>query len=284
MTRTVKDAAIVLDVIAGYDSNDPLTAYAVGHIPASYTSALRLDGLKGAHIGVIRQAMDAKTDAGSEDYRKVRAVIDQAIEELRALGAELVEPVTIPDVIDRVNKGYDGNLFETEPAINDYLAQHPNAPVRTLRDILLSGKVVPSRATVLMNSMGKSTDDMGYVQVQRIVENTRQVVLTLMADRKLDALVYATFDHQPVLIAPDVMTRPVIEDDRLGNNRRLSSILGFPAMTVPAGFTTDGLPVGIEFMARPFAEAMLFRLGYAYEQGTHHRRPPALTPALRGEP
>jgi Asp-tRNA(Asn)/Glu-tRNA(Gln) amidotransferase A subunit family amidase len=135
-----------------------------------------------------------------------------------------------------------------------------------------------------MNSVGKSADDTGYVQVQRIVENTRQVVLTLMADHKLDALVYATFDHQPVLIAPDVMTKPVIDDDRLGNNRRLSSILGFPAITVPAGFTTDGLPVGIEFMARPFAEAMLFRLGYAYEQGTHHRRPPALTPALRGEP
>jgi amidase len=283
MARTVKDAAIVLDAIAGYDPNDPVTAYAVGHIPTSYTSLLARDGLKGARIGIIRQAMDAKTDAASEDYRKVKAVIDKAIDDLKALGAELVEPVTIPDVIDRLNKTYDGNLFETEAAINDYLAQLANAPLRTLRDILLSGKVVPSRARVLMNSVGKSTDDAGYVQVQRLAENTRQAVLTLMADQKLDALVYATFDHQPVLIAPDAMTKPVV-DDRLGNNRRLSSILGFPAITVPAGFTTDGLPVGIEFMARPFAEAMLFRLGYAYEQGTHHRRPPVSTPALRGEP
>jgi amidase len=284
IARTVKDAAIVLDVIAGYDPNDPLTAYAVGHIPISYTSELRPDGLKGARIGVIRQPMDAKTNVDSEDYKKVRAVMDKAIDDLKALGAEVIEPVTIPDVIDRVSKSYDGNVFETEPAINDYLAKHANAPVRTLREILLTGKVVPSRARVLMNSVGKSTDDAGYEQVQRIAENTRQVVLTLMADHKLDALVYATFDHQPVLIAPDVMTKPVIDDDRLGNNRQLSSILGFPAMTVPAGFTTDGLPVGIEFMARPFAEAMLFRLGYAYEQGTHHRRPPVSTPALRGEP
>jgi len=134
-----------------------------------------------------------------------------------------------------------------------------------------------------MNSVGKSTDDAGYVQVQRTAESLRLAVLTLMADHKLDALVYATFDHQPVLIAPDVMTRPVADDDRLGNNRQLSPILGFPAMTVPAGFTTDGLPVGIEFMARPFDEAMLLRLGYAYEQGTRHRRPPASTPALAGE-
>src|SRR5262249_52294488 len=158
-----------------------------------------------------------------------------------------------------------GNLFETEPAINDYLAQHANAPVKTLREILLSGKVLPSRARGLMNSVGKSADDPAYVRIQRIAENTRQVVLALMAGHHLDALVYATFDHQPVVIPADVMTRPTIESDRVGNNRRLSPILGFPAMTVPAGFTTDGLPVGIEFLARPFAEALLLKLGYAYE-------------------
>jgi Asp-tRNA(Asn)/Glu-tRNA(Gln) amidotransferase A subunit family amidase len=283
LTRTVKDAAIVLDAIAGYDPNDPVTAYAVGNIPASYASALSSDGLKGARIGVMRQAMDAKTDTQSEDYRKVQAVVDKAIYDLKALGA-VVESVTIPDVIDRVNKAYNGNVFETEPAINAYLAKHANAPVKNLRDILLTGKVIPSRVKALMDSVGKSTDDRGFVQVQRIVESTRLLVLTLMADHKLDALVYATFDHQPVFIPPDVMTRPAIDDDRLGNNRLLSPILGFPALTVPAGFTTDGLPVGIEFMARPYAEAMLFRMGYAYEQGTRHRKPPASTPALRGEP
>jgi Asp-tRNA(Asn)/Glu-tRNA(Gln) amidotransferase A subunit family amidase/ABC-type molybdate transport system substrate-binding protein len=284
MARTVKDAAIVLDVIAGYDPNDPVTAYAVGHVSTSYASALTSHGLKGARIGVIRQVMDAKSDTGSEDYKKVRTVMDKAIHELKTLGAELVEPVTIPDVVDRLNNAYDGNVFETEPAINAYLAENANTPVKTLREILLSGKVAPSRARVLMNSVGKSTDDAGYAQVQRTAESTRQAVLTLMADHKLDALVYATFDHQPVPIAPDVMTKRVVDDDRLGNNRRLSPILGFPAITVPAGFTTDGLPVGIEFMARPFAELMLFRLANAYEQGTHHRRPPASTPALHGEP
>ena len=135
-----------------------------------------------------------------------------------------------------------------------------------------------------MNNVGKWTGDAGYAQVQRITESTRLAVLTLMADRKLDALVYATFDHQPVFITPELTTKLVIDDDRLGNNRRLSSALGFPAMTGPAGFTADGLPVGIEFMARLFAEAMLFRLGSAYEQGTRHRKPPASTPALRNEP
>jgi len=284
MSRTIRDAAIVLDAIAGYDPKDPVTAYAVGHITTSYVSVLAQGGLKGARIGIIRQPMDSKTDAKSEDYRKMKAVIDKAVDDLKTLGAEIVEPVTIADVIDSLNKAYDGNVFETESAINRYLAGQTNAPVKTLRDILLSGKVVPSRARVLMNSVGKSTEDEGYAQVERTAENTRQAVLILMADHKLDALAYATFDHQPVFLTPDLMTKPVIDDDRLGNNRRLSPIVGFPALTVPAGFTTDGLPVGIEFMARPFAEATLFRLGYDYEQATHHRRPPAMTPALRDEP
>jgi Asp-tRNA(Asn)/Glu-tRNA(Gln) amidotransferase A subunit family amidase len=284
ITRTVRDAAIVLDVIAGYDPKDPVTAYAVGQIPKSYTSSLARDGLKGARIGVIRQPMDPKTDPASEDYRKVRTVIDQAIGALRTLGAEVVDPVTIPDLIERVNKPYDGNVFETEPAINTYLAEHPNAPVKTLREILLSGKVVPSRVRVLMNNVGRSTEDFGYLQVLRSVEDTRQMVFGLLADRQLDVLVYATFDHQPVEIGPEDMTNPLLETSGIGNNRRLSPILGFPAMTVPAGFTTDGLPVGIEFMARPYAEATLFKFAYAYEQATHHRTPPASTPVLRGEP
>jgi len=285
ITRTVRDAAIVLDAIAGYDPNDPVTAYAVGRIPPSYTSFLDPDGLRGARIGVIRQPMDARTDVTSDDYAKVRRVVDGAIGELKARGAEVVDPVTIPGVIDRLNKGYDGNQFETEPAINTYLSQHANAPVKTLRDILLSGKVVPSRVRALMNSVGKSTDDAAYLQVLGVEREARQVVLSLMADRVLDALVYATFDYQPQPIAPDVMTKPVVEDvTGLGNNRRLSPLLGFPAMTVPAGFTTDGMPVGVEFMARPFAEATLFRLGYAYEQATRHRRPPASTPVLRARP
>ncbi len=283
IARTVRDAAILLDVIAGYDHQDPVTAQAVGQIPRSYTSVLARDGLKGARIGVIRQPMDPKADPASEDYRKVKAVIDRAIGDLRKLGAEIVDPITISDLIERVNKPWDANVFETEQAVNRYLADHPNAPVKTLREILLSGKVVPSRARALMNNVGRSTNDSSYLLVLRSVEETRQVVFTVMADGQLDALVYATFDHQPAEIGPDDMTNPLLETTGIGSNRRLSPILGFPAMTVPAGFTTDGLPVGLEFLARPYAEATLFRFAYAYEQATSHRKPPASTPVLRGD-
>ena len=175
---------------------------------------------------------------------------------------------------------YDGNVFETEAATNKYLAQHPNTPVKTLSEILLSGKVVPSRARVLMNSIGHSTDELGYLQLLLARDELRQAMLVGMADQRIDALVYATFDQPPLRIPSDALTRTVIDSTGPGNNRRLSPVIGFPAMTVPAGFTPDGLPVGLEFMGRAFAEPTLFRLAYAYEQGTHHRKAPASTPAV----
>ena len=284
MTRTVKDAAILLGILAGYDPNDPVTAHSVGRVPASYTAGLEQNGLNGARIGVIRESMDPKTDPASDDYKKVRAVLDQAIADLASLGAVVVDPVAIPK-IESVNDTYLQDNFATEEAMNAYLAEHPNAPVSTLREILLSGTVTPWRASGLMNVVGRSADVEGRLHVLLVREELRQAVLTVMADDELDALVYATFDHQPSVIAADALTNPETEDTYgLGNNRYLSPLIGFPALTVPAGFTTDELPVGLEFLGRPFTEATLLELAYAYEQGTHHRRPPATTPPLPGEP
>jgi Asp-tRNA(Asn)/Glu-tRNA(Gln) amidotransferase A subunit family amidase len=283
ITRTVRDAAILLDVIAGYDPHDPVTASAVGEIPNSYTQSLAVDGLKGARIGVIRQPLDPRVDSSSMEYLQVRAVIDRALADLKRLGASLVDPVTIPDVVRRSVNGYDGNVYETETAINEYLAQHPKAPVKTLSEILLSGTVVPARARTLVLTVGHTTQETGYLQLMLMKEELRVAVLKAMADERLDALVYATFDYPPARIPDDALTRPSVDLAGMGNNRRLAPVIGFPALTVPAGFTSEGLPVGLEFMARAFAEPTLFRLGYAYEQGTHLRRPPQTTPPLREE-
>ena len=281
IARSVKDAAIIMDVITGYDVNDPVTAESVGQIPGSYTQSLAVDGLKGARIGVIREPLDPRADPASADYKQVRTVIDRALADLTRLGAALVDPLTVPDITARSVKLYDGNIFETEAATNAYLAQHPKAPVKTLSEIILSGRVVPARARAMIGLLGHSTSEAGYLELLLLREELRQAVLAAMANARLDTLVYATFDHQPMLIPADALTRTVIDSAGRGNNRRLSPVLGFPAITVPAGFTVDGTPVGLEFMGRRFAEPTLFKLAYAYEQGTHHRKPPQTTPAVR---
>jgi Asp-tRNA(Asn)/Glu-tRNA(Gln) amidotransferase A subunit family amidase len=252
----------------------------VGRIPETYTASLDPDRLRGARIGVVREPMDDDADPSSDDYQKVKYVIDQAIRDLASLGAEVVDSLVVPE-LETVRT--IGNSFETERAMDDYLAEHPNAPFTTLSEILLSGVVIPWRARGMMGSVGKTTDDPGYLEVIRKRETLRQNVLKVMADHALDAIVYATFDHQPTLIAPDAETNPNPEDGYgRGDNRGLSPAIGFPALTVPAGFTTDQLPVGLEFLGRPFTEEMLLGFGYAYEQATHHRRPPPTTPALAG--
>jgi amidase len=127
MTRTVRDAAILFDVMVGYDRNDPATVLGVWQIPETYTSSLRVDGLRGARIGVIREPMNANTNPKADDYGLVRAVVDRAVARMQELGAEVVDNVTIPDVIARLNRTYDGNVFETERALDAYLRSHRNA-------------------------------------------------------------------------------------------------------------------------------------------------------------
>ena len=103
MTRTVRDAAILFDVMVGYDRKDPVTALGVRQIPDSYTSSLRADGLRRARVGVIREPMNGNTNPNADDYRLVRGVVDRAIARMQELGADVVDNVTIPDVIERLN-------------------------------------------------------------------------------------------------------------------------------------------------------------------------------------
>ena len=232
-------------------------------------------------LGVIREPLADDTDPTAEDFAQVRTQIDGALRELAAGGAEIVDAVAVPGLQDLLRRS--GGSYETEAAINGYLAAHPNAPVKTVREIMLSPELVPSRRARMLDDLGHTTSDPGYLQQLLARAELRQAVLTVMADHRLDALVYATFDHAPEPIPAEALRIP----RRLttaGANRALASYLGYPAISVPAGFAPAGLPVGIEFLGRPFTEGTLLRIAYGYEQATRHRRPPASTPALPNEP
>jgi Asp-tRNA(Asn)/Glu-tRNA(Gln) amidotransferase A subunit family amidase len=278
MTRSVTDAAVLLDVMAGYDPEDPITADAVGHVPDSYTDALDTEALRGARIGVLREPMSGRVDTASADFADVVAAIDRAMADLRALGAEVVDSIAI-DSLSMLREIF--NVYEVESAIDGYLADLEDPPVETLKDIVLSGAVVPSRARSLIDFVNRSTDDAGYLAVVTRRETLRRTVTGVMAALDLDAIVYPTFWNQPSTIPDGVLKQSRLDDGYgLGDNRGLSPAIGFPALTVPAGFTADGMPVGLEFLGRRFSEAMLLGFGYAYEQGTRHRRPPDATPPL----
>ena len=286
LTRTVADAAVVTSVIAGPDPNDPLTAQAEGHVAEDYAAGLDADDLDGKRIGVVREPMSGDTDTTAPDYARVQAVVDAAYADMEDLGAEIIE-VEIPRLRELLN-AYSTGGAETEAATNAYLAQLADIsdpPVSTFAEIATSPLVTPTRQASLRGLLGRTTDDPDYVEGERMREELRQAVLAVMDEHDLDAIAHATFDHEAPVIPADQLTNPdATAGLRQGSNRSLAPVTGFPALAVPAGFTTAGIPVGIDLLGRPWSEASLFEMAYAYEQGTEHRAAPADFPALVEEP
>jgi amidase len=275
ITRSVRDTAILLDVIAGYDPDDPITAWSYGQQPETYTRFLLANGLMGMRFGVIRAPMNKDTDTSAADYKEIQATISKSIADLVARGAQVIDPVVVPNLMGMVAAGGSGeDSFETEAAIDAFLAQYPDAPAHTLRDIVASPLVIRKRHEELAKILGRTTQDVGYVKQSHVREELRTLVLKVMADHRLDALIYATYDHAPAAVPKSTP----------GTNRVLASLTAFPAISVPAGFFADGLPIGIEFLGRPYSEGTLLKAAFDYEQATRHRHPPATTPALAGEP
>jgi Asp-tRNA(Asn)/Glu-tRNA(Gln) amidotransferase A subunit family amidase len=268
IARTVKDAALVLDAIAGYDPNDPITAASYGRTPASYTAFLQPGGLRGMRLGIIRQPMDKNTDINAADYKEVRAMIDRVAGVLKTQGAEIVDPVEIPNLLQSLADSGIGttNVYETEQAIDNYLGQHPDAPVRTFREIIASPLLIEPRRRALIYDVGHLPSEPAFLLQRQTQEALRIQVLKIMADNRLDAFVYATYDHAPARLPRSTP----------GSNRNFAPILGFPALAMPGGFSSEGLPLGFEFLGLPFAEGTLFKAAYDFEQAAKIRRPPPL--------
>jgi Asp-tRNA(Asn)/Glu-tRNA(Gln) amidotransferase A subunit family amidase len=272
MTRTVADAAAVFQVIAGEDPDDPATAPSRGRPAENYSAALRRDGLRGARIGVLVQAYNpAAADSG------VLAVFRKALEDLRGAGAVIVDSVRV-DSLDAWRRAQTGSCFPFKFDLNAWLArQGDRVPVRTLEAVIRSRRFHPSIETRLNAAQAVDTapaESGGCRSRDEFRARLREGVLALMDRERLDALVYPTWSHPPRLIGD-------LNTPHGDNSQLFSPSTGFPAISVPMGYTREGrLPAGLSLLARPFAEATLFRLAYAYEQATNHRRPPPTTPAL----
>jgi len=266
MTRTVADAARVLDVVAGYDAADTATAHAREHIPPTYTAFLDANALRGARIGVVR----AYTQRESADTAIVR-LFDEAIRDLKRAGATIVDPVSIAftdSVPSRLCSSFRRDL-ET------YLSTRPGVP-QTLDSIIASGRyhvTVESRLRSLArDTMGGDVERCRAASEAKAEFDRR--LRGVLDEHRLDAIVYPTWSNPPRLVG-DLST------PHGDNNQVLAPRSGFPAITVPMGYTYGVLPAGLQFLGRAWSEPRLIALAYAYEQATHHRRPPPSTPPLR---
>lgn len=270
MARTVADAAALLSVVAGPDPADPVTTMSAEHAGIDYTKFLDRHGLKGARIGVFRQYFETK-DTDPE----VRALTEQALKTLQAEGATLVDPFTLPDY-DKLEKTLWCGDFEAD--LNAYLAKHPNAPYHDLKSIVASGLYLPYIEEEIRGAAAPAAKDDRRAPCPDVYHDPpkiafRNALLAAMTADNLDVIVYPTWSNAPRKIGDN--------DSPAGDNSQvLSPQTGFPAITVPMGFTHGDLPAGLTILAPAFGEDKLIRYAYDFEQTTHARKAPPLFPAL----
>src|SRR5579871_3286318 len=257
LARSVTDIAIMLDATVGADPDDPVTADAARHIPASYRASLDRDGLRGTRIGVLQPLFGREP----EDQR-AGSVVRTALDAMARHGAQLVEidPGDLPAEND-----VSVIRYEFKFDLDDYLLRTPKAPVHSLAEIVEKGLVLPSMQAGFARSNEIATLDTDeYRAVRQRQADLRARLLQILDDNRLNVLAYPTLRR----------TAAKIGEPQTGGNCAASAATGLPAITIPAGFADDGMPVGLEFLARPYAEAELLRNAYAFEQATRYRRAP----------
>jgi Asp-tRNA(Asn)/Glu-tRNA(Gln) amidotransferase A subunit family amidase len=272
MTRTMADAVAVLQVIAGEDADDPVTATARGRTIPNYGQALQRDGLKGARIGILRQAYERETTDA-----EVVSVFMDAVEDLKRAGAIVVDPARVElGEVRRVQGSAPCGGFKYD--INRYLAGHGDrVPVKTLEEIIRSRRFHPSvqlRLQQAQEGVENGPDTPACKAEADYRERFSAAVAKTMDAQKLDAFVYPTWSNPPRLTGD-------LNTPHGDNSQVFSPTTGWPAINVPMGYTRGTLPAGITFFGRAWSEATLIKFAYAYEQATRHRHAPASTPPLR---
>ena len=275
MARTVRDAAILLNVLAGVDPRDPATSSSSGHGQNDYTTFLDPNGLRGARIGVARTKFFGYSDVTDK-------LINDAIDAMKAQGAVIVDPANIETAGKFDDSEFDLLLYEFKADLNNYLASlGPKAPVKSLQDIIdyndrHKDQEMPFFGQEIMlqaQAKGPLTEKKYLDELASNLKMSRTDGIDATMDKyKLDAIVAPT--------GSPAWTTDLINGDHFsGASSTPAAVAGYPNINVPAGFSHN-LPVGISFFGRAYSEPTLIKLAYAYEQSTKHRRAPQFIPTL----
>ncbi len=263
LARSVTDLAIVLDATVGEDPQDPTTTAGRGHIPKSFRDALDRAALRGARLGVLTSHFGT---APEDD--EVTGIVRKALELMTAEGAEIVE-VPTPGLEEMLG-GTSLINDEFKQDLAAYLESFPDAPVKSLQDILDRGAFHAALENTFKLRNRTAVDPAALDRIAARRAAVTALVDALFREHQIEALVYPTLRRRPV----------VVEEPQRGTNCQLSATTGLPAMASPAGFTPDGVPVGFEMLGPAWSDARLLALAYAYEQIATPRRVPPTTPAL----
>ena len=276
MARSVEDAARIFNVVAGYDPADPYTEAGRGRKEADYTAALNPDGLQGKRIAVMRELVNTE-DADTAVVR----VFEAAVADLSRLGAIIVDPFQFDLQAQLDREGMFCGRFRYD--MYQYLASlGEDAPIHDVLEVLETGQFAGYSEQSLRRHEDVAMDvhprDWDTPCPDYAEHAGRQAYLAelvaAMDAAEIDAVVYPSWRNPPAHL-----DRALAE--YLGDNSQLvAPATGMPAITVPMGFTYETLPAGLQLLGRPYDELLLFELAFAYEQGTHHRRPPGGFPAL----
>jgi Asp-tRNA(Asn)/Glu-tRNA(Gln) amidotransferase A subunit family amidase len=275
ITRTVTDAALLLDVMAGRDPADPITAFGNGHIPASYARLLSTDALKGARIGVMTNLLGK-----AERHAEVNQVMEGVIARMAGLGATIVR-FDLADY-DALAPAVSTSLFEASTVMDRYFATlGPDAPIKSFAELVAAKTSAVQKTLEAELAVVDGMNSQAYRDRTLNRDKLRLAVANKIADLDLDAILYPL---QKILVAP------VTAEDQLERNGTLSNGTGFPAVTFPGGFSAPtasaplGVPVGAELLGLDYTEAKLLAYAYAFEQASGFRKPPRSTPPLPNEP
>jgi amidase len=276
MARTVADAASLLGAMTGADPLDAATVVSSGQRESDYTRALKLDGLKGARIGIARKRYFGYSPMTDK-------MIDLAIADMKAQGATIIDPADIPTAARLDDCEFEILLYEFKADLNKYLASRgASVPVHSLKDLIAF-------------NLREREREMPYFEQEILVSAEKKGALTSPAYRKvlttcrtrsrtlgIDAVM--TKFRLDALVAPTgspAWPTDLINGDHFtGASSTPAAVAGYPSVTVPAGFVR-GLPVGVSFIGRAWSEAKLISLAYAYEQATKHRKPPTFAETVK---